>query len=152
MQGKRQTSGHNSATPIRKALRITCTYAGQGIKLESVEQIEMTVPPTDGLEYSANESGFWVELRDNSDKAFYRRIIDNPIRRTIEVRTDNPNEPFEWHDIDQPEGRFTFLLPDTSEARNLVLFSSPSTKGEELTVAAEIARFDVTSKLHEREK
>ena len=123
-----------------RAVRLIFEYEGDRISLVSTQTVEMIVPPSDPYPVMKQESGFWYELKDGDDKTLYRRVVHNPIRRTVELRSDDPDRPFTRQEVKIPLGTFVLLVPDLREARNVALLSSPP--GREMVESAqEIARF-----------
>jgi hypothetical protein len=72
----------------------------------------------------AGDLGFWVELRDASDKPVFRRVLNNPITVDREVFS-----PSETHSVARVPGArtenvFSILVPDDPAATSVVLVSS----------------------------
>ena|SRR5690242_9172615 len=117
------------------ALRLTFSYDGSDVRLESELRLEMPAPPSDPLEHP-DEAGFWSELRDENDTPLYRQVVQNPIRIDAEVYSDESDPPIQRQRLDGVGGTFDLVVPDLPEARTIALFSSPlepETVGEAAT-------------------
>jgi len=127
------------------AVRLTFSYEGDSVELIKEQALEMIAFPSDELKYQEETSGFWIEVSDEEGQLIYRRVSENPIRFYAEVRSDNPDRPLAMQDVEGPQGIFTILIPDLTDAREVALFSSPLSKGERMYPAVEIARFELQS-------
>lgn len=104
-----------------RAIRFTFSYRGDDVRLVSRETVEMTAMPSDPVEAALAGDAFWFELQNDDGDAVYRRAMRAPTRRTVEVRTDDPDRPFAQHPVEQPRGVVTVVVPDLEEAQNLVV-------------------------------
>lgn len=124
-----------------RSLRLRFSYDGSDFRLVSTKSIYMLSLPSDPVQTKNKLSGFWYELRDDQGHTLYRRVIQNPIKYFVEVRTNNPKRPLEWKKVNEPRGTFALLAPDLEEARTIELFSSPVESEDVLKPAGEYARF-----------
>lgn len=131
---------------VKRSIRFTFSYRGANIKLESRQTIKMISPPSDPLKVSDRRSGFWYELRDKENRMLYRRIIQNPVKYAVEVRSDKKDTPLVWEEVKDPAGLFVLLAPELQEAVSIVLVSSPFEPARANEEAIEITRFPVTEK------
>jgi hypothetical protein len=108
------------------AVRLTFSYEGNKIDLISKQKIKkrLPVPPRLGIQ-KEQTPGFWLELSNDNKRLLYRQIMDNPIRIDTEVFSENPNESITRHELADPKGTFSMVIPDIPDARNLDLFGSP---------------------------
>ncbi|HWS53211.1 MAG TPA: hypothetical protein VN228_03760 [Pyrinomonadaceae bacterium] len=141
-----------------RALRLIFSYAGQDVRLVGRQRVAMTVPPSDpsaGAEQG--QSGFWFELRDDSGRTLYRKVMGNPIPTSTEVLTDDPARPVAREEVaGDVQGVFVLLCPETEAARTVALFSSPPDVPGLRLAAAEmgarkIAEFDLGEDLGGKE-
>ena len=126
-----------------RALRLTFTYRGEEIELVDVQEVEVFVPPGDEWEYREERSGFWVELRDDAEGVVFRQVLHHPAEAHQEVFPEDPYGEIIRQPVDSPSGAFTLILPDATQARNVVLVASPTSPERRTEVAAEVARFDM---------
>jgi hypothetical protein len=89
------------------------------------EGIEMQVLGSDNLTQNEKSSGFWFELRDNDGQSVYSQILHDPLMIDAELPSEKNEGKFTRVRVDNPEGTFTILVPDTYLARNLIIFSNP---------------------------
>jgi hypothetical protein len=125
------------------ALRLTFTYRGSEIRLTSAARVDMVTLPSDGLRTIEARSGFWYEMLDEHGTPIYRRVIENPVRMSAEVRSDDPDRPLTREAIANPEGLFVLQVPDLKAARILAFYSSPLDPSKALEPARMIAQFDL---------
>lgn len=123
------------------SLRLTFSYEGSDVRLVSMKSIEMLSPPSDPIQTKKGQAGFWYELRDDRGRTLYRRVIQNPIKFSVEVRSNNPKRPLEWQKVNEPRGTFTLIAPDLAEAKTIELISSPLEPEGMLKPAGELTRF-----------
>ncbi|HWQ46656.1 MAG TPA: hypothetical protein VN376_07305 [Longilinea sp.] len=119
---KRVGAGKESA-PL--TTRLVFSYDQNGIKLVDKRTLKMIAPPSDQLEVKGQQNGFWYEVKDAKQTTLYRRVIPNPIQQFVEVRSDNPDQPFTWAKVDKPAGMFVLFIPEIKTAQEVLLFSSP---------------------------
>lgn len=137
----------DKAQPSKKkdlALRLMFSYEGRDVRLVSRQSVEMVTPPSDPIRVQEGQAGFWYELRDAEGRTLYRRVIQNPIKFAVEVRSDDPKRPLMWQKVSEPRGSFVLLMPDLKQAYTLVLFGSPPEPEAAAEPAKEIARFNLT--------
>jgi hypothetical protein len=124
-----------------RALRLTFSYVGSDVYLMSRQSVKMMLPPSDPLSYPREQSGFWFEVKDVNGRTLYRRIMQNPIKYAVEIRTDDPERPLMWHEVSEPKGVFVLLVPELDNAHTIVLYSSPLEPEGIGKPATEINRF-----------
>jgi len=124
----------------RRSLRLIFIYEGDKIRLESQQSVTMIPPAPTTKRSQEKQSGFWYELHDKDGQPVYYRVVQNPIRLDVEV-FDVPGKEIIRQPVEYPRGTFELLVPDTNEARELVLFSSPLEPKATGEPAREIARF-----------
>lgn len=143
---RKQIESKSQYGRVKCSIRFTFSYRGANIKLESRQSIKMIAPPSDPLEVRDKRSGFWYELRDKENRVLYRRIIQNPVKYAVEVRSDKKDTPLVWENVKDPAGQFVLLTPELPEAESIVLVSSPFELDRANEEAVEITRFPVTEK------
>jgi hypothetical protein len=124
-----------------RTLRLVFSYEGSDVRLLSADSVEMRSLPSDPLEKTGDNFGFWYELRDRQERPLYRRITQNPMRVSAEVLTDDPERPIAREELTAPRGEFVLFAPDLDEAATLVFVGAPP--GPAVTRARELARFEL---------
>ena len=143
---QKQAEEKSQYRSVNRSIRFTFSYRGADIKLESRQSIRMISPPSDLLVVNGKISGFWYELRDKKNRVLYRRIVQNPVKFAVEVRSDKKDTPLVWEEVKDPAGLFVLLAPELPEAESIVLVSSPFEPTRANEEAVEITRFPVTEK------
>src|SRR3712207_91971 len=105
-----------------RAVRLTFTYEGDEVRLASRQPVEMIAPPGDEL--SGREQGFWVEVRDEKDDTLHRLVMQDPLRRDVEVFSPDPERSVYRAPVEEPSGLFVVVVPDLEEADHVALMSS----------------------------
>jgi len=72
------------------AVRLIFEYDGENVRLVSRQHVDMAPPPSDALDGFAGQKGFWAELRGADGGLLYRQVMHDPIRRDVEVFSDDP--------------------------------------------------------------
>ena len=124
-------------------MRLTFSYEGTDLRLISQQSVRMVPPPSDSLRAEEEQTGFWYEVHDAGGSTLYRRVTQNPIKFAVEVRSDDPDRPLNWQQVDEPRGTFVLLIPDLDSALEVVLFGDPLEPDAPSGPAKEIARFDL---------
>lgn len=123
------------------AVRLTFAYDGDDVRLLSRQRVEMTIPPGDAVEGHEAQVGFWVEVRGVDGRLLHRRVMHDPIQRTVEVFSDDPEQTVSRVPVQRPEGVFTLVVPDVEDADHVALISSGPQLPGARAAAREIARF-----------
>lgn len=125
-----------------QSIRLTVEYDGPDLTLVSQRRVAMLAPAARSPIAGAEERGYWVELRDESDEALYRQTLHEPIRADLEVVADDgvslarvPRE--------NVAGRFSVVVPDlpAAQAVSFVGPADPFRAGGAQT--RELARFEL---------
>jgi hypothetical protein len=127
-----------------RTLRLTFEFKGADVRLIARQSVDMMAPPSDQIDEYSDHAGFWIELRDGSDRVLYRRVGQNPIATDREAPSGDPQRPFTHVPDDRKQGVFTVLVPDLKDARELRLMGSPS--DAPARAAREILRMDLASR------
>lgn len=132
--------------PYHKSLRLSFRVVDGKVRLESYERLEMVCPPSIGARPEAGKnSGFWMEVRDASDRVFFHHILYSPLADYVEVYSPDGKIRREFRPV--KESVFEVILPDDDDARSIVLmgeYLKPEEAGEQRGMGAhELARFDV---------
>lgn len=125
------------------ATRLIFTYQGTNIQLLSQESIRMIPPPSNMRGVTPNQSGFWVELQDTEGRPVYRHTQTNPIQYDREVFARTEERNIARTPVANPHGTFVLLVPTASNARRVVLFSSPPESDNAHCPAKEILCVDL---------
>lgn len=124
----------------RGAVRMIFEYIGDDVRLVSRRRVNMHVPPTDRLEGAEEHQGLWAEVRDTGGATLHRQVLADPVRRGVEVFSDDPEQGIVRAPVERPSGMFVVLVPDLGEADHLALFgTSPGLEGLR-SAASEILR------------
>jgi hypothetical protein len=105
-----------------RAVRLTFTYEGDEVRLVNQRSLEMIAPPTDEL--SGQEQGFWVEVRDDRDETLHRLVMQDPLRRDVEVFSPGAEQSVYRVPVEESSGIFVVVVPDLEEADHVALMSS----------------------------
>ncbi len=105
-----------------RAVRLTFTYEGDEVRLVSQRPLEMVAPPGDEL--SGREQGFWIEVRDEKDDTLHRLVIQDPLRRGVEVFSPDPERSVSQAPVEKASGSFVVVVPDLANADHVALMSS----------------------------
>ena len=133
------------------AVRLIFVYEGDDIRLLSRQPVDVIVPPADATRGLDDRSGFWVEVRAESEDVLYRRVMTDPARVHPEVFSPDPAVGITRAPESQPVGAFTVLVPNEEAASHVVLMGSPPATGSpaprmaasQEAPAREIARFPI---------
>jgi hypothetical protein len=130
----------------RKSLRLTFRVADGEVRLVSYERLDMICPPSIGERPEAGKhGGFWMELRDASDRVLYHRLLHAPLGDSVEVYSPDSEIRRDFGAVKQSV--FEVLLPDDADARSIVLigeYLDPArARDDRARGARELARFDV---------
>ena len=104
------------------ALRYTFEFEGTAVRLLRQRRLDKQTVPSYAWEGADGESGFWVELRDTSQKVLYRRVMDDPTFR-YEAPVDD-NGALRTLEIRGRKGIFSVVVPFLPQARTLVVWAS----------------------------
>jgi hypothetical protein len=110
------------------AYRLTLSYDGKTVKLESATRLEMIALPSIHTEGAEKESGSWVTLEDRQGRALYRRPMGNPFGGTREMLGGSDRE-FSQVKVASTKGIIELLLPDVPGAASAVIYAS-ETEGD----------------------
>lgn len=127
----------------KRSLRLTFTYEGTSLNLESQQSVQMRSYPSHSLEGYEGLAGYWYILLDANDRVIYRRIISNPIQLYHEVFPKDRKQPITRRQIDNPSGRLFLITPDIPEAVEIVFYGSPLDRENPYQPAEVFARFEL---------
>lgn len=132
--------------PYRKSLWLTFRVAEGAVQLVSHERLEMICPPTVGAHPEAGKnSGFWMEVRDASDRVLFHRLLHAPLADYVEVYSPDGTIRREFQPV--KESVFEVILPDDDDARSIVLmgeYLDPAKANEQRgKLAQKLAQFDI---------
>ncbi len=140
-----------------RALRLTFSYEGDEVRLVNQRSLEMIAPPTDKLSGYEREQGFWIEARSDRDETLHRLVMEDPLRRDVEVFSPDAEQSVYRVPVEKPSGLFVVVVPDLAGADHVALMSSgaPSAAARGVSPeaasrapagpAAEFARFPLRS-------
>lgn len=127
-----RTSSKTKATGARakspRAMRLTFAYDGDDVKLVSKQSVEMVAPPSDPIKGSAQQKGFWAELKGAKNKTLYRQVMHNPTRNDAEVFSDDPAQSISRAPAPKRKGVFVVVVPETDKGEAVTLVRSATYK------------------------
>ena len=123
------------------SLRAFFEYDRDSVRLVRAQRVRMIAPPGDDVAQFEGRAGFWYELQDAGSRRLYGRVVDNPMRGSVEVRADDPDKPLRREGLREPRGEFMLIVPDLPAATQLVLFSSPLEPARQREPARLIGQF-----------
>jgi hypothetical protein len=132
--------------PSRKTLRLTFKVSKGAVELASVERLQMITPPQAGERPKVGKhGGYWMELVDARNHVLAHRLIDPSQLNSVEVHS--PEGKIERRFGQVSAGIFEVLLPDTDDAKSVILMGRPLTppkrKPKRAKASGEIARFEL---------
>jgi hypothetical protein len=142
----------DSGGVARRTLRLRFRASGNEVTLLSVERLAMICPPSVGEQPSAGvNGGSWIELRDRDDATTFFRVLNDPLRASVEIHSPDGAIRREF----DPAATTTFevLVPDDPRAQTLVVMSDAAApqprkraggKDAVAGAAREMARFDLS--------
>ena len=141
---------NSSAQVFRKTRRLTFQSSDGQIALISQERLDMICPPSVGEPpVAGHHGGFWVELRDAKNDVKFFRVLDDPMRDSVEIHS--PDGKIRREFGPPQDSIFEVLVPDETGAETLVLMGErqePRTGAvagrKQAAGASEIARFDLS--------
>lgn len=130
----------------RKSLRLMFRVADGEIRLVSYERLNMICPPSVGERPEAGKhGGFWIELRDASDRVLFHRLLHSPLSNSVEVHSPDGKIRRVFGEV--KESIFEVLLPDDDNAKSIALMgeslSTAKAREKYMEGSSELARFDV---------
>lgn len=137
---QQESTGPSAQPHGRGAVRLVFEYHGDDVRLISLQHVDMPVPPTDALEGYEGQQGFWAVVRDRDDTTLYCQILHDPIRRDVEVFSDDPERSLARAPVERPTGAFFVVVPDFREADHVALMRSPPAQPGSRAVATESLR------------
>jgi hypothetical protein len=133
------------------ALRLTFSYEGERLGLDSRQEVEMTplASDTDLEEGRRAEIGVRLDLVDREGRVLYRRVSRHLIPESIEMPTEDPERPIARQSIRQDSGTFDVVVPVLEGVSDVVLYRSPPEElirsGEAEPVFREVLRVPASS-------
>ena len=105
------------------ALRYTFEFNDTAVRILRRRTLDKQTAPSYAWEGAVGESGFWVELRDASQKVLYRRVMDDPTFR-YEAPVDDNGALRSQQTTARRIGTFTVVVPFLPLARTLMVWAS----------------------------
>ncbi len=130
------------------ALRLTFAYEGEKLDLVDVQPVDAIAPEPPPS--ARGLAGVWLELRDRSEQPVFRRVLSDPVWRSVEVPTGEGT--FERATIEAPAGTFDVMVPDVEEGEVAIFEVDPQReererprrRGRKEPRGRELGRFDVS--------
>jgi hypothetical protein len=125
-----------------KAVRLVFSFDGDHVTLDSQQSVEMVLPPSDPIEGTEKQNGFWFELRDAQNRPLYRKVMHHPAREDVEVFSNDPAQhSVVRQTVPDRKGVFVVLVPDLENGHTITLSSSPRALALAHQPAKEIGRY-----------
>jgi hypothetical protein len=123
------------------AIRLTFSYDGRKVKLQSTQYLRMKAPPSDRVDEYEKQSGTWIELRDAEQRVLYRKVLHDVMPTAMEAPSGDPVRTFTRVPAPSQKGVFSVVVPDLAQAAQVLLYSSPGDAPH--NQAEVIAKFDL---------
>lgn len=123
------------------ALRLTFAYEGRRVELINVQPVDTVAPEAPPSE--RGRAGFWLEITERGGAPLFRRVLSEPLRRSVELLSEDPERPFERATIEDPSGQFQVMVPAVEEGE-VALFHSEPERGPGTRGRRELARFKLS--------
>jgi hypothetical protein len=127
-----------------RSVRLTFSYDGDDVRLESRQPVEMLAPPSDPVEGSEHQAGFWTEVRDAQGSVLHRKVMHDPVRRDAEVFSPDPERSITRVPLERPRGAFAVLVPLVPGADHVALMGVPAAGAAAFAPAVELHRVSLT--------
>jgi hypothetical protein len=147
---RRQRGPSKEGDVPASTLRLTFSYEGARLDLESRQEVEMTPLASDTDVEEGGEAGRRAEIGvrldvvDREGRVLYRRVSRHLIPESIELPTGDPERPIARQSIQQDRGTFDVVVPVLEGASDIVLYRSPPEelirRGEAEPVFREVLR------------
>jgi hypothetical protein len=108
------------------AIRLTFSYQGRKVALQSRQHLRMKAPPTDRIDEYEKQSGAWIELRDDKQRVLYRRVLHNLIPDALEAPSGDPARSFTRVHVEPGKGVFSIVVPDLAMSARILLYDGPA--------------------------
>lgn len=105
------------------ALRLTFVRQGDQLRLHSKIPVEVMLPPGDPAA-EPGDRGFWLELRDSSDRSIFRRALHDPLPQDSEVFSPDPRQTVSRTPTTHAQSVISVLVPDLPGTETVAVFSS----------------------------
>jgi hypothetical protein len=137
-------------TKTARSVRLIFEYDGDQIRLIKQQEVDMAPPPGDAKSFLAQESGFWLEVRNVGMQVLHRQIMRDPIATHPEVFSDGGGKTIARSNEPSRKGAFTVVVPESPDNDHLAFVrANPAARSvaeKKLLSAAptgEIARFSI---------
>jgi hypothetical protein len=131
--------GQDDISTPPSAVRLTFNYQGDEVRLVNWQPMEMIAPPSDRLSEYEGEQGFWIEVRSDQEETLHRRVMQDPLRRDIEVFSSDLDRTLVRVPVEKPTGSFSVVVPDFEEADHVALLSSGAPSASTRGISPEMA-------------
>ena len=125
-----------------QALRLTLTYEGAQIRITGSERVAMIVPAAMTAQPQADQTGYWLEVHDDTGRIVYHRPLHQPIAIDAEAFSPDRAQSITRVPVTARAGQFTVLIPDVPDARTFELHGPADPARPELA-AGTLLRADV---------
>jgi hypothetical protein len=137
-------------TKTARSVRLIFEYDGDQIRLIKQQEVDMAPPPSDARSFPAQESGFWLEVRNAGMQVLHRQIMRDPIATHPEVFSDGVGKTIARSNEPSRKGAFTVVVPEFPDNDHLAFVRAnpaPRSMAERKLLSAaptgEIARFSI---------
>lgn len=137
-----QAPGAQPTDDDPRAMRLTFRYTGHRIELADAQRVIQWLPPSGYLEDRQERSGFWLELRDGAGAPVFREDLSPTLGDDYEIFPEDPAGEIVRRAVPGRTGTFTMVVPEMTEAQQLVVVGSPPKTEHRREAAADLATFD----------
>ncbi len=117
----------DSSTPVRAA-RLIFEYEGDNVRLVTQQPVEVAAATLNLT--SGPEPGFFVDVRDASNRTLARVPARHAFATSVEVFPERHDEPITRTDVAQPKGAFTVLVPTPDETDHATIVNVAEPKAD----------------------
>jgi hypothetical protein len=140
---------------VRTAIRLSFSYEGERVSLESRQDVDMTALPSDTEGEGGADGervaqlGVRLELVDEEGRVLYHRVSRHLIPESIEVPTRDPERPVARQYVGLTKGSVDLVVPLIEGARELIFYRSPPEElvrtGQAEPIFTEVLRVPLTA-------
>jgi hypothetical protein len=105
---------------MRRAFRITLSYAGTTFTLQAAARIDKVVAASAPTDARQREAGAWIAVEDAQHRLLYRRLVDNPLG----AREVFSGDERDFRRVRVPLDVLVYVVPDLPHADRVVLYAS----------------------------
>lgn len=101
------------------SVRFIFEYEGDQIRLVSQQEINVEPPPGSPELAPAEQTGFWLEVRDTGLHVLHRQQMHDPVMTHPEVFSNEPGKTIARSETPRQKGAFTVVVPRFASSDHL---------------------------------